>query len=157
MFFVLKKTILHSRLGNIAGSAISSAVLWTNLGDGNSTGSNNTEGDDWYLTDEEVSMYCGVNDCPWNNISNPIAEEPEEKRVSSCGGTLPESNPSLWLAVVPARVYDRPTPPPMKACQKYPRSPTTRHSSWDYPESNTRHLGLFQKSAFTDSAVRIMP
>ncbi len=89
------KTILHFRLGNITGSAISSAVLWMNLGDGNSTGSNNTEGDDWYLTDEEVAMYCGVNDCPWNNISNPIAEEPEEKRVSSSGIPSQSLTPGL--------------------------------------------------------------
>ncbi len=70
-------------IGNITGPVISSAVLWMNTGEGNSTGSNVTAdgNDEWYLTDEEISMYCGINDCPGNNVTNPIAEEPEERKV----------------------------------------------------------------------------
>ena len=35
---------------------------------------------------EEALAYCGVNDCPYNNVTNPHAESPEQKTVSCING-----------------------------------------------------------------------
>ncbi len=62
-------------------AAISSAILWQNIDSEGGNGTDSGGDDDWYLTDEEIARYCGINDCPWNNISNPIAQTPEQEKV----------------------------------------------------------------------------
>ena len=44
-------------------------------------------------------------------------------------------NPSLWLAVIPVILYDRPTPPACRGwrpVKSISGAPTARHSFWDY-------------------------
>ena len=50
----------------MTGSIVSSTVLRQNVSE----------------IDEEILEFCGVNDCPGNNASNPYAEKPPQSTVS---------------------------------------------------------------------------
>jgi hypothetical protein len=56
---------------SLVGNTISSTILRPPGG----PDENNT------FSQEEVTMYCGKNDCPWNNITNPGQAQPDDKTV----------------------------------------------------------------------------
>lgn len=62
------------QMSSITGSIISSTILKPVLVDDNGT----SQSTDAYLmsVDDSVLEYCGGNDCPWNNVTNPNLEKP---------------------------------------------------------------------------------
>ncbi|KAK2141720.1 hypothetical protein LSH36_1053g01004 [Paralvinella palmiformis] len=65
------------QLSYLVGSIISSTILMPPGG----PDENNT------LSQDEVYEYCGVNDCPWNNVTNPGQTEPDDKTLWTMVGT----------------------------------------------------------------------
>ncbi|KAK2160044.1 hypothetical protein LSH36_141g04013 [Paralvinella palmiformis] len=54
---------------SILGSVISSTVLMP------------TEVENGTLTDDDIKLYCGLNDCPDNNVTNPNLDDPDDETV----------------------------------------------------------------------------
>ena len=80
LFDVIKYTFTVQFLLFLTASLVGSIISSTILRPPGGPDENNT------LSQEEVYEYCGVNDCPWNNISNPGLADPDDKtvRVSVC-------------------------------------------------------------------------